>query len=142
MAQWNAEPAGDVDENGADGFPQVHVLMGIKMAGITTHQASKKVQLSGDFRFDGRYILQGDDAVHGHPFPRAKGFFPQIDVKPEAEAWMVSGVGRRFGGRRPAYHQAGAGDDPTAVGLDNAAIDTRALAEIIRIDDQVLGGYS
>jgi hypothetical protein len=53
---------------------------------------------------------------------------------------MSPGVGRRFVGSRPAYHQTRAGDDPAAMGLDDASIHPMALAEIIRIHDQIPGG--
>jgi hypothetical protein len=80
LSKWNPEPLSHLDEQGADRFPQMDMLVGIKMAGIMAHETIEHLQLVGDFGTDGGVILQGDHTVHGNPFSRTEDLFAKIDM--------------------------------------------------------------
>jgi len=57
MSKRNAQALSRVDEDRADGLSQMDVLMGVEVAGLSTHQAVKNVQLVGDLLLNGRDVL-------------------------------------------------------------------------------------
>src|SRR5262249_9179916 len=62
--------------------------------------------------------------------------FAEIEVQSEAQSRTRPAQRDRLGGCLVPDHQAGAGHDPASMGLDNAAVDPRALAEVISIDHE------
>src|SRR5687767_976311 len=65
MSERNPKPLSHLDENGTDRFPQMDVLVGIEMTGITTHEVMEHIQLVGYFTANGGGILQGDHGIQG-----------------------------------------------------------------------------
>jgi hypothetical protein len=59
-------------------------------------------------------------------------------MKSDAEFRVFSGITGRFTGERPSRHEAGAGYDPMLVRFYNTPVYSRALAEVIGVDDKVL----
>src|SRR5262245_47748563 len=140
MSERNIELPSHLDEDGADRLPQMDMLMRIDMTGVTAHQATEHLQLPRDFIADDAPILQGDHGVHGHPLPGAKDLFPQVDMQSKPEALMFPRVGCRFRRGAPAARNARAGHDDVVMCMDDTAIHTVALAEIVGIDDHILSG--
>src|SRR5206468_3639670 len=79
--------------------------------------------------------------IQGHPLSAVEGPLTKIDMQTQAESRMVSGVVCGLSGGRPTYHQAGAGHDAVLMSFDDAAVHTAALAEIIGVHDEKLGGH-
>src|SRR5215510_10803840 len=59
-------------------------------------------------------------------------------MKPDAEFRVFSGITGRFTGGRPSRHKACAGYDAMLVRFYDAPVYSRALAEVIGIDDKIL----
>jgi hypothetical protein len=57
LSERNPKPLSHLDENGTDWFPQMDVLVGIEMTGITTHEVMEYIQLVGYFTANGGGIL-------------------------------------------------------------------------------------
>jgi len=57
-------------------------------------------------------------------------------VQARAQTRMRPRVRRSLTSTRPENHQARARDDPSLVGLDDAAVDTMASPEVVGVDDQ------
>src|SRR5204862_2382209 len=60
----------------------------------------------------------------------------EVEMESEAELAVLTRVGGGVTSRLPADHDAGTGDDPSFVGLHDAAVDRLAAAEVVRVDDQ------
>jgi hypothetical protein len=57
MSERNPEALSDLDENGANWFPQMDMLVRIEMTGSMAHEAMEPVELPEDFLADGSLIL-------------------------------------------------------------------------------------
>ena len=58
-------------------------------------------------------------------------------MEPNAELWVLLCIQRRLPGGQPSGHQTCAGYNPTLVRCNDAPVYSRALAEIVGIDDKV-----
>jgi hypothetical protein len=114
------------------------MLVGVNMRRMLTQQIVKGFELTRNFQLDGRWIVDWNHGVQGHPLFRAVNPFTQIKMKPDAEFRVFPGITGRFTGGRPPRHKASAGYDPMLVRFYNAPVYSRALAEVIGIDDKIL----
>jgi hypothetical protein len=57
LSEWNAKPLSEFDQQAADRFPQMDMLVGIKMARTMAHEAIEHLHLVSDFGADGGGIL-------------------------------------------------------------------------------------
>ena len=101
----------------------------VHVCGVASYEAAKPVELAADLRGAGAPAPR-------HPCSRSR----QLDVQAHAQLGMCARVGGRLLGARPIDHQAGAGDDAPLVRLDDPAVDARAEAEVVGVDDHVLRG--
>src|SRR5215510_12939129 len=116
----------------------VDMLVGVNMRGMLTQQILKGFELTRNFELDRRRIVQWNNGVKGDPLFRAVNPFPQVKMKPDVEFRVFSGITGRFTGGRPSRHEAGAGYDPMLVRFYNTPVYSRALAEVIGIDNKIL----
>jgi hypothetical protein len=122
-------------------LPQVHVLRGVEVGRIRPHQATAGRQVTRHFLGDRRGVVAGDNLLHCHPVRATGGPCTESDVEPQAVRGMGSAGARRLGRCRPAHHQAGAGHHPTGMRCHDAPVNPGALANIIRLDEQILLCY-
>jgi hypothetical protein len=92
MSERNPQLLSHLNENGADRFPQMDVLVGIEMTGTVAHEVMKHRELVGDFIPDSVRLLQGDYSIEREPFSGAKDLFAQIDMEPNAKARMFPSI--------------------------------------------------
>src|SRR5262245_13505540 len=114
------------------------MLVGVNMRRILTPQIGKGIELTTNCEPDRRSIVHWNAGVWGHPLFRAVNPYTQIKMKPDAEFRMFPRITGRVSCRRPSRHKAGAGYDPMLVRFYNAPVYSRALAEVIVIDDKIL----
>ncbi len=62
---------------------------------------------------------------------------PDVPVQPDGEPRMLPAHGDRLRDRSSGHHETGAGDDPTGMTLNDAAIYPDGCPEVIRVDDQM-----
>ena len=117
----------------------MNVLVGVEMSRSMSHQAIERAELAGDFILHRTLILQWDYGIEGDPFSGAKDLFAQVDMQPDTKIWKFPGTSRRISSSRPAYHETGAGHDSAAMCPHNAVVNSLALAEIIRVHDEIPG---
>src|SRR4051812_17536362 len=112
------------------------MLMRIKMRRRPRHQLLEKGELAAQFRFDRRPIARRNNLINRAPFPRSVPPFRNIEVQSYAELRMLTRVSRSLPGGGIAHHETGAGDDPTLMRFDDAAVDVCADPEVIGIHDE------
>jgi hypothetical protein len=99
-------------------------------------EPAEGVELPVHFTGHGCRVLKGNDLVQRSPGAVPVNPFAQVEVEADREARMDLAIAGCLCGGRPAYHEAGAGDNAALVRRDYAAVHARALAEIVRIDYQ------
>jgi hypothetical protein len=117
----------------------VDVLMGVEMGGRAADEAVEFGQLTTYFGPDGWSVLGRNNRVERDPFVMAIDPFAEIKMKADADFAVLASVGGRGGGGGLADHEAGAGDNTSFRGFDDAAIDAVAKAEVIGVDNEVTG---
>src|SRR5438128_11331226 len=83
-------------------------------------------------------IVGRNDFVQRLPFIVAVDPLAKIEMQSDVQLGMFARVLGCNKSRRPAHHQTRAGYNATFMRFDNAAVNAGALAEIIRVHDQVL----
>lgn len=98
------------------------MLMRIQMGWLGIHQIAERAKLTLAFPLDRGWIRGIDYLVGRDPFAPAKSPFGEINVEPDAELLMSTGIRGGFFRRGAADHQARAGDDAPFVRFYDAAI--------------------
>src|SRR3989442_11895081 len=83
-------------------------------------------------------IVGRNDFVQRLPFIVAVDPLAKIEMQSDVQLGMFARVLGCNKSRRPAHHQTPAGYNAPFMRFDNAAVNAGALAEIIRVHDQVL----
>jgi hypothetical protein len=115
---------------------EVHMLMRVEMGRVGRHQLTKTFKLSIDFGSDGVSVVERHNRVDGPPFVFLVRPLTQIEVEADAEAGQLPRASACVFGSVASDHQARTGDNPCLVTFDDAAVDARAKAEIIRVHNQ------
>src|SRR5579859_5548168 len=115
----------------------MHVLMRVNVGWIAANQFPEDIELKSRLFKNRQGIILVCHAVELGPVAIATASpFSQVEMKPNAQCGMRTGVFAGLSGSRPANHEAGAGDDPLLMRPDNAAIDAWAAAKVISVHDQ------
>lgn len=115
----------------------MHMLVGIEVSWLPTHEAPKVDELAGDFAGNSMFVVDWNNLVERTPRALAEDPFAQIHVDPNRQAWVRPSVRGSWLDRRPAHHQARAGHDATLVRSYDALVYATAKPKIVGVDDQV-----
>jgi hypothetical protein len=137
----NANLARQVEQERPQRFPVMDVLMRVQVRRVSPHQFPKVCQLTRDFVGHADGILDPNDFVASDPDSLDKRPFAEIDVEPDTQVRVCSGIRCCRASRHPSHHKTRACDDAVAVGGDDSAVDAWALAEIVCVDDQIRRGW-
>ena|SRR5215510_7661358 len=114
----------------------MHVLVGVQVRRIAPSHAAECCELARNLLLYGSAVVQWGHLVERRPLAITETPFAEIEVQAEAESGTRPAQFDRFGGGLVSDHEAGARHDPASMGLNNAAVDARALAEVIGIDHE------
>src|SRR5919106_3637392 len=128
---------GHVNQHRARRLTQMDVLMRVDMRWILTDEPSKTYKLPGHLIFDRFNIIHGNYFIQWHPGLFAVRPLAEINVDTETQPWVLSAVCGGFRGSRPAHHQTRARYNAMLMRFEDATVHAGALAEIIRVDDQM-----
>src|SRR5262249_36745054 len=117
------------------------VLVRIDVGRVATDHVAERGKLARHLVLHRLATIHRDDLVDSRPSAVAKTPLAEIEMQPEAQGRTGAAELRRPARRALADHQAGAGHDPAAVGVTDAAVDARALAEVVGIDDKTASGH-
>jgi len=84
MSERNSEALSEFNENGADWFPQMDVLVRVEMTGSMADEAIEHAELAEDFISNCGLILQWDYAIKRNPLSGTEYLFTQVDMQPNA----------------------------------------------------------
>ena len=101
--------------------------------------AAEALELARDLGADGRRVVGRHDLVDGAPRRRRVDPLAEVDVQAEPSAGAPARRRRPPPAPRRAHHQARARDDALLVGAHDAAVDARAEAEVVGVDDRAAG---
>jgi lipopolysaccharide transport system permease protein len=110
------------------------VVMRVDVSGIAAHELAEPLELQGDISGDNA----SECALRPHERPRPSSHAPtsNLDVEPNSERGVLSGVFGSLGRSPPVHHQAGARHNPALVRLDDPSIDAAAEPEVVGVDDE------
>lgn len=137
LAEGHAQVTRQVGQDRPHRFAPMHVLVGIKVRRVSSHQSPERRQLLLHFRCHRLGILWIRDQIQHISVAVAPYPFPQIDVQPNRERGLSQCQGRCPGRVGPANHETGARHNSALVGLNDPSIDSRAHPEVIGIDDKI-----
>src|SRR5688500_14144332 len=109
--------------------PPVHVVVAVEMSRRLPHELVER------FRLAPQLIVRRGDVVEVDD--RSVALVGHVDVQTDGQPRVVAGErGGRLAGAT-VHHQAGAGDDPGTVSLDDSSVYAVAKAEIVDVDDAI-----
>src|SRR5262249_15337053 len=111
----------------------MHMLVGVQVRRIAPGHVAECRELARNLVLYGLAVANPAHLIERCPRAVAQSPCAEIEVQTEAQSGTRPGELDRLGGGLVSDHQAGAGHDPASMGLDNAAVDARALAEVIGI---------
>ena len=140
-AQRDFQLAGDLLEGGAHELRQVAVLVGVEVRRISPDEQAEAVELTpqvvcGPQSHGGGGPCRSSSRKPGNP-PVA-----DLDVQTKPEVRAIPCAVRRLECCGALHHEARARHDAFVVGVEDPPIDAPAIAEIVRIDDQIAHAHT
>ena|SRR5438128_3822620 len=110
-------------------FLTVRVAVRVDMGRKPAEKLMKELELAVKLVSYRRHIVEVEPALV---------FAEDVPVQADRELWIRSTERDRLLGSLRGDHQARARDDASTVALDNPAVDTGRVAEVVGVDDQEL----